>query len=819
MMLCFMLKLIITQPSYQVQARYQANTISKSWTEAKAITTRSGASYDGPPIPPPVVEKEPEVIKDTVLPNTEDIQPPLAQDQNQDKESINEPLVTQKTKTSLPYPYEEYSQEVLGFSDEIAYGNPSPGYDPIVSNSSPTLTPFGDSDFLLLEEADTFLALADDPTSPEVDESYYDPEGDILLLESLLNSDPSPSLNQGNYTYRKIRKNNNKLPVIISKDLSDDEKTALIKVLKSRKQAIAWKLSYIRVKPEVVCLIDSNGEITNANGPHQRRTILPLNNSLFNKKDAKARLLRWVLLLQEFDFKVIDTKGAENYAADHLSRLENPYENVFDPKEINETFPLETLNMFRALRAIYSDRGTYFLQRQFSKVLLKYVVITLLLQRITTKMMWQVEVSNRGLKRILERTVANGRGAYNGRAPGLVTCYFKLKQSIDKLFEALFTLSWRRFLLASAAICQIWRCYRLVSRDAVIENKKYVFKHFQLYLPIIVPFDFDVEDGFSSTNTPDYTPASPDYSPASSGNTSPDPSDELSKCLLASLAILPFHDDLYMKVMQAYNATKILPPQKRARFLLPSSTDFSTPPQVFEIRESSHKTHLERHKEHIETILNHFENMEDKIKGLGNGRIEQIRHDDEIVLSCVRTSTLEILIEDIQTVIRKLVADSVSAALEEQAATMANADNTNRNTGPRESHVARKCSYKEFMSYQPFNFKVKFATGTLNEEALSLWNSFAQPIGIEEAYKITWSKFKTLLIKKYCPRTEVKKMEDEFYNLIVKGHDHKTYIKRFQELAVLCLTMVSNSEKLVEVFIGGYPEVLKEMLPLQSLKL
>ncbi|GJR96906.1 ribonuclease H-like domain-containing protein [Tanacetum coccineum] len=59
----------------------------------------------------------------------------------------------------------------------------------------------------------------------------------------------------------------------------------------------------------------------------------------------KARLLRWVLLLQEFKFKVIDTKGAENLAADHLSRLENPYENVLDPKEINEKFPLETLNM------------------------------------------------------------------------------------------------------------------------------------------------------------------------------------------------------------------------------------------------------------------------------------------------------------------------------------------------------------------------------------------------------------------------------------------------------------------------------------------
>nr|GFC32276.1 reverse transcriptase domain-containing protein [Tanacetum cinerariifolium] len=66
---------------------------------------------------------------------------------------------------------------------------------------------------------------------------------------------------------------------------------------------------------------------------------------LFAKKDAKAIFLRLVLLLQEFDFKVLDTKGAENLAADHLSRLENPYENVLDLKGINETFPLETLSM------------------------------------------------------------------------------------------------------------------------------------------------------------------------------------------------------------------------------------------------------------------------------------------------------------------------------------------------------------------------------------------------------------------------------------------------------------------------------------------
>nr|GFA75625.1 reverse transcriptase domain-containing protein [Tanacetum cinerariifolium] len=66
---------------------------------------------------------------------------------------------------------------------------------------------------------------------------------------------------------------------------------------------------------------------------------------LFAKKDSKARLLHWVLLLQEFTFKVIDTKGAENLAVDQLSRLENPHQNVLDSKEINESFPLETLNM------------------------------------------------------------------------------------------------------------------------------------------------------------------------------------------------------------------------------------------------------------------------------------------------------------------------------------------------------------------------------------------------------------------------------------------------------------------------------------------
>ncbi|GJV61764.1 hypothetical protein Tco_1467864 [Tanacetum coccineum] len=83
-----------------------SNTIPNPRNEAKAITTRSGVSYDGPPIPPPVVEKESEVTKDTELPSTEDIQPPpLVHEQTKDKEPIEEPsFVTNKAKPNLPYP-------------------------------------------------------------------------------------------------------------------------------------------------------------------------------------------------------------------------------------------------------------------------------------------------------------------------------------------------------------------------------------------------------------------------------------------------------------------------------------------------------------------------------------------------------------------------------------------------------------------------------------------------------------------------------------------------------------------------------------------
>nr|GFA98849.1 reverse transcriptase domain-containing protein [Tanacetum cinerariifolium] len=162
---------------------------------------------------------------------------------------------------------------------------------------------------------------------------------------------------------------------------------------------------------------------------------------LFAKKDVKARLLRWILLLQEFDFKVIDTHGAENYAADHLSRLENPYAKklltssmlvIVDPP--GDTMVLTTqqrksliqveakalptndarvvvkflkslFSQFGTSKAIISDRGTHFCNDQFSRVMAKYEVTHRLSTAYHPQTSGQVEVTNRGLKRILERTV------------------------------------------------------------------------------------------------------------------------------------------------------------------------------------------------------------------------------------------------------------------------------------------------------------------------------------------------------------------------------------------------------------------------------
>nr|GEW27353.1 reverse transcriptase domain-containing protein [Tanacetum cinerariifolium] len=189
------------------------------------------------------------------------------------------------------------------------------------------------------------------------------------------------------------------------------------------------------------------------------------------------------------------------------------------------------------------------------------------------------------------------------------------------------------------------------------------------------------------------------------------------------------------------------------------------PPQLSRPPDTSHTRHEERIKDILNNLcelsLDHIEEMKRHVDG-------QI-----LILCCLvtvyrmapkRTSTSTSPTMT-QAAIRQLVADSVVAALEAQAANMANTDNTNGNTGLRETPVARKCTYKEFMSFQPFylngtegaiglicwfkrtesvfscsnctdDCKVKFATATLTEDSLSWWNSYAKPIGIEQADKI-----------------------------------------------------------------------------------
>nr|GEU85218.1 reverse transcriptase domain-containing protein [Tanacetum cinerariifolium] len=245
--------------------------------------------------------------------------------------------------------------------------------------------------------------------------------------------------------------------------------------------------------------------------------------------------------------------------------------------------------------------------------------------------------------------------------------------------------------------------------------------------------------------------------------------------------------------------------------------------------ESSHDSTLEQHGKQIEEILNHLdelaldriERIEYVVEGLGKRRVIIQQDYDEMRVefqksrsknASQRSSTSKASTMS-QATIRKLVADSAAAALETQTATMAEADNS-----IREIPVAKRGNYKEFICCQPFYFngmegvvgrirwfertelvfsqsnyaeqnKVAFATGTLTNDALSWWNAYAQPIGIEQANRITWTELKRLLTNKYCPQIEIKKMEDEFYNMSVKGNDLKTYVKRFQELAILCPNM------------------------------
>nr|GEZ21898.1 hypothetical protein [Tanacetum cinerariifolium] len=347
---------------------------------------------------------------------------------------------------------EEYSQEVLGFFDGITSGNPTLYYDSIVSTSSPTFTPFGDSDFLL-EKVDAFLALEDDPTSPK----------DLLphLEYAFLEGD-------------------DKLPVIIAKDLSVKEKAALIKDLKSHKRAITWKLFDIKdqEKTTFICPYEKFAYrrmtfgLCNAPGTFQRCMM-----AIFHDKIEKMMEVfmddfsifgnsfgTCLSHLEKMLKRCEDTNLCLNWEKSHFmvkegivlghkissNRIEVDKAKVDVEAKALPTndarvvckFLKSLFARFRTLRAIISDRGMHFCNDQFVKVMLKYGVtyrlatadrgmhfcndqfVKVMLKygvtyRLATayhpQTSGQVEVSNRSLKRILERTVGENRASWSDK--------------------------------------------------------------------------------------------------------------------------------------------------------------------------------------------------------------------------------------------------------------------------------------------------------------------------------------------------------------------------------------------------------------------
>nr|GEV79388.1 reverse transcriptase domain-containing protein [Tanacetum cinerariifolium] len=363
-----------------------SNTIPNLKGEMKAITTRSGVAYEGPsiptnPSPKKVVERETEETMDKEQTNfqgsTAHIQPPVV--------PIPEPDVPKTLhKLNIPYPSrlndqkfmkkqrikwrKEYAQEMLGFSKNSSGGNPTSTSEPIISDFSPSLTPLEGSDFIL-EEIEAYLK--DESISPEIDHVDCDPEGDIYLIEKLLNNDPFQL--HCIDAFDTLKKKLTEAPILVVLD---------------------WNLPF-----ELMCDA-SDFTIGAVLGQCKTKHFQPIHYASKTMTEAQIHytttekeMLAVVYAFEKFWPYLVLSKSivytdhsalkyilrTKNLAADHLSRLENPHKDVFENKDINENFPLETLGKI-------SSGSTP---------------------------CGQVEVSNRGLKRILKRMVGENRTSWS----------------------------------------------------------------------------------------------------------------------------------------------------------------------------------------------------------------------------------------------------------------------------------------------------------------------------------------------------------------------------------------------------------------------
>nr|GEU32321.1 putative reverse transcriptase domain-containing protein [Tanacetum cinerariifolium] len=379
-------------------------------------------------------------------------------------------------------------------------------------------------------------------------------------------------------------------------------------------------------------------------------------------------------------------------------------------------------------------------------------------------------------------------------------------------------------------------------------------------------------------------PASPDYSPASLGNTPSESSNNSYGLVpMVSPTLSLFHDDLYMKVMHAYDPIippqvpipppiimppslmlspifnpqeffipeELLPPKKQSSYLISSSIDFSNPSRKQALNEkfktkklarlylkeivSKHGSErtIQTLKDMLRVCVIDFGNGWDKHLPLAEFSFNNSYHASikaapfealygrkcrspvcwsEVVDAQIMGP--ELILETTEMIVqiknRLLAAHSrqksyvdgsnlskVGFPLLKFDGTQSEDRSTHGNERircGRSTRISLTLTRNELVGLIRWfertasvfsrskcteDCKVKFVTGTLIEDALSWWNYYAKPIGIEQADKIAWTELKGLLINKYCPRTKVRKIKDEFYNLVVKGNDLKTYARRF----------------------------------------
>ncbi|GJY26660.1 putative reverse transcriptase domain-containing protein [Tanacetum coccineum] len=188
--------------------------------------------------------------------------------------------------------------------------------------------------------------------------------------------------------------------------------------------------------------------------------------------------------------------------------------------------------------------------------------------------------------------------------------------------------------------------------------------------------------------------------------------------------------------------------------------------------------------------------------------------------------------------LQAMIDEGVTAALAARDATRNGDDSHTSGTGARRPvQVARECTYPDFLKCQPLNFKgtegvvgltqwfekmesvhsisnctvacqVKFATCTLQGNALTWWNSHVKTTTPEAAHAMPWRILKKMMTDKYCPRGKIKKLELKMWNLKVKGTDVVTYSQRFQELALMCDQMFLEEIDKAEKYVGGLPDTI-----------